>query len=253
MVCCGDVLGKGGDDWACLKYLEAISSESLSSSGRVALILGNHEVMNVAGNMRHVARQGFRDVAVDFGGWRTLDEARAKRREVFAPGGPGALLLHDLCGNEPVARIVGDTLFCHGGIHDTFLDKYRRPGETYRRALRRLNDEACAWLAGRNPMPASLEGDFSPAWLAAYSFPPGAEPEPADCASARRVLRLLDCKRMVVGHTPQLDVGCNAACGGTVLRIDTGASRVYGGSKEAVELRRGVEPTVHSAAVRLGF
>eukprot|EP00976_Prorocentrum_cordatum_P107994 1194750-Prorocentrum_minimum.AAC.5 len=37
------------------------------------------------------------------------------------------------------------------------------------------------------------------------------------------MLRQLGCKRLVVGHTPQLD-GCNATCGGKVWRVDVGMS-----------------------------
>lgn len=204
------------------------------------MVLGNHEVMNVAGDMRYVTREGFREVAADTVGCSSsLQAARQARTEAFRPGGPGALLLEELCAGAPVARIVGDTLFCHGGLHATFLERHRRPGEKYRRVLRRVNNGASDWLLGhttRTPDSLTRDAQLSPAWLDAYSNPPDAEPHPTDCLAATRALALLNCNRMIVGHTPQLHAGCNAACRGAVIRIDTGASKSYGGPKEALEL-----------------
>jgi hypothetical protein len=49
----------------------------------------------------------------------------------------------------------------------------------------------------------------------------------------------LGVKRMVVGHTVQ-DQGINAACDGTVWRIDVGLSKAYGGPIQVLEIVDGV-------------
>lgn len=44
------------------------------------------------------------------------------------------------------------------------------------------------------------------------------------CSTVKDVLSKLGAKRLVVGHTPQLN-GCNCECGGQVWRVDVGMSR----------------------------
>jgi hypothetical protein len=50
-------------------------------------------------------------------------------------------------------------------------------------------------------------------------------------------------KRMVVGHTVQKQ-GINAACDGSVWRIDVGLAKLYDGPIEVLELAVGAEPKV---------
>ncbi|KAJ8600274.1 hypothetical protein CTAYLR_000641 [Chrysophaeum taylorii] len=241
VVSTGDVLDGGGEDWKCLKYLRSLQETARRQGGDVVLTLGNHECLNLQGNLASVAPQGFLDVESDVG----------SRRAAFLPGGPGALLLNDLCAGSPVARIVGDTLFCHGGVHVDFLDRHRPEAASYREVLSSVNAKACDWLVGRR-VDTLADGtprilDFrSPAWLRLYSNPPNAEPSKRHCDAARHALRALGCNRMVVGHTPQFSA--DSCCGDRVYRIDTGAH--YGGPKEALELRKGLEPRVRSAAIR---
>jgi hypothetical protein len=51
-----------------------------------------------------------------------------------------------------------------------------------------------------------------------------------------RVLRAVDAKRMVVGHTPQ-QMGITSGCNGRVWRIDVGLARYYGGPVQALEIQ----------------
>jgi hypothetical protein len=71
-----------------------------------------------------------------------------------------------------------------------------------------------------------------PVWTRKYS----SEDEAPDCATLAKALALLNAKRMVVGHTVQRH-GINAACDGTVWRIDVGLSRFFGGPIEVLEIR----------------
>lgn len=57
-----------------------------------------------------------------------------------------------------------------------------------------------------------------------------------NCRALEQALQMAGAKRMVVGHTPQLE-GCNAQCEGRVWRIDVGLSRGVLGSSPQVLVR----------------
>jgi hypothetical protein len=76
----------------------------------------------------------------------------------------------------------------------------------------------------------------SPMWHRAYSQ---GEPDAATCATLDEALAALKVSRLVVGHTPQLGRGANAACDGKVWRIDTGMAAHYGGQAQVIEITEG--------------
>src|SRR5512140_1089804 len=73
----GDVLDRGDDERAVLELLERLSTEAKAAGGALIQLLGNHELMNAAGDFRYVTPGGARD----FGG---------ERQRVLAPGGAWA-------------------------------------------------------------------------------------------------------------------------------------------------------------------
>jgi Calcineurin-like phosphoesterase len=204
----GDQIDRGDDDRAVLELFARLAQEAPKDGGRVIALAGNHELMNVVHDFRYVTPGS----NGPFGGVEG-------RRQAFAPGGEFARMLAE----RPVVAQVGDSLFVHGGV----LERHLRYG------LGRMNREARAFMAGELPSPpAALVDPDAPVWTRAYS----AEPGPDECAEAKRVLAALGAARMVVGHTVQAD-GINAACDGSVWRIDVGMSRAYGGAPQALELR----------------
>mmetsp|Transcript_20788 Transcript_20788/g.64218 ORF Transcript_20788/g.64218 Transcript_20788/m.64218 type:complete len:313 (-) Transcript_20788:102-1040(-) len=247
LLSCGDVLDFGEDDWTCLQMLRRLQDDARAKRGDVAMVLGNHEVMNVVGDVKDVHPRALEALATE----RDLVEAR---RHAFEPGGRGARVIADLCGATPVVKIVGDTLFCHGGLRLPALDVDGFRGDAPTK-LAALNGKARQWLLGASAtIPAALQASaLSPVWSRAYSKPAGAEPPRSSCDAARETLAALKCSRMVVGHTPQITQGVNAACCGAVYRIDTGASAHFGGRKETLELRPGQEPRILSPHVRFDF
>lgn len=264
LISTGDVLDRGDEDWECLTYLHALQAKARRSRGDVCLILGNHEVLNVLGEMRFASTQSLHACAAECepprrNVERDDDWAWRARQKAFAPGGIGALYLADLCGDAPVARACGDTLYCHGGLHVVALTV----GAAARRKrlatapaadapalelLAALNADAAAWLRGAGPLPAALgASESSPVWSRAYSHPAGAEPSTSRCGDAAKALDALGLRQMVVGHTPQITAGINACCGGRVYRIDTGLSSFYGGMKQCLEVEEGRRPKVISS------
>ena len=107
LVSTGDVLDRGDEDWECLAYLHTLQAAARRKRGDVCLVLGNHEVLNVLGEMRFASTKSWHAAAeacepprrnVE----RDDDWARRARIRAFAPGGAGAAYLADLCGDAPV-------------------------------------------------------------------------------------------------------------------------------------------------------
>ena len=61
-------------------------------------------------------------------------------------------------------------------------------------------------------------------------------PDAQACATLEQALKLLNAKRMVMGHTVQRP-DISSACSDKAWRIDVGMSAYYGGPIEVLELR----------------
>ena len=139
LVVTGDVLDRGPDSRRVMDLLMQLEGQAAESGGRVHVLLGNHEVMNLVGDLRYVSAAEYAAFAEDespaerarglevFGASRagTPDDAAlgakfAKRappgffahRRAFAPDGPYGRWLLD----KPLIVVINDTAFVHGGL-----------------------------------------------------------------------------------------------------------------------------------------
>ncbi len=55
LVITGDILDRGPDSRKVMDLLMRIEDEALAAGGQVHLLLGNHEVMNLVGDLRYVS------------------------------------------------------------------------------------------------------------------------------------------------------------------------------------------------------
>jgi len=223
----GDQLDRGEGELEILDLLERLTAEAGRVGGAVHVLNGNHEFLNVSGNMRYTTPGGF----ATFRGLPGLDvsgpalaafpEAERPRRAALAPGGPIARRL----ARRNVAVIVGSTVFVHGGVLPA----------TAIYGLDRINRESRAWLRGELAEPPEvLLSRWGPVWSRHYSR----DPDEADCAMLARTLRLLGAERMVVGHTVQ-EAGPQERCRGLVWCIDAGLSAHFGGATAVLEITGG--------------
>jgi hypothetical protein len=208
----GDQLDRGDQERDVLDSLARWGREAAAVGGAVHVLVGNHEVMNTAGDLRYVTPGGFAAFADVPGEVPGAPEAQRGRVAAFRPGGPYAALLAD----HPVVLQLGPVLFVHGGLHP----------EHVAYGVDRINAEARAWFAGRGSKPAVLDGPLAPVWSRRYSE------DPPDCGALSSTLGALGAATMVVGHTVQ-EGGIASACGGAVWRIDAGLARHYGGPAQA--------------------
>lgn len=219
----GDQLDRGDGEREILDLLETLARQAERAGGKVHVLNGNHEIMNVQGDLRYVTPAGFSR----FEGLAGLDLSQPVLAEVppfararaaaFLPGGLYARRL----ATRPVILQLGENVFAHGGV----LPEHVAYG------IERLNRETQAWLAGQGDFPALLNEQNSPVWTRVYSQPD----QPADCEQLARVLGQLKARRLIVGHSVQTEI--NAACEGQVWRIDTGMATAYGGTVQVLEIR----------------
>lgn len=157
----GDLIDRGPDDRRVLELMMALEEEAARDRGRVVVILGNHEVMNLHGDLRYVARAAFESFAAPNSQARLeaayeaylqlepLDtEASTETWQSFLARHPVGYLEHREAFG-PKGRIgkwlrkrqalvkIGDVVFAHGGIHPDVAERRLRP----------INDQAKTELA----------------------------------------------------------------------------------------------------------
>lgn len=140
LVIVGDLLDRGPESRQAMDFLMRLEGEAASAGGRVHTLIGNHEVMNLVGDLRYVAREEYAAFADDetvaerdrwFEAYRqrvTADETDVDalrntfddrfppgyfaHRRAFAPGGRyGRWLL-----SKPILVVINETAFVHGGL-----------------------------------------------------------------------------------------------------------------------------------------
>jgi len=142
LVITGDILDRGADSRQVMDLLMRLEDEARKADGRVHLLLGNHEVMNLTGDLRYVAAAEYAAFAEEENpadreqGFETFrasqsvageapDEAVLRRefdlrappgyfghRRAFAPEGRyGKWLLE-----KPLLVVINETAFVHGGL-----------------------------------------------------------------------------------------------------------------------------------------
>jgi len=221
----GDVLDRGDDERALLDLIARLETEARAAGGAFVMLLGNHELMNAAGDFRYVTPAGLHafDGAVGGSLAAPASEDQRSRIEALGPGGSYARQL----AHHAVIAIVGDTVFSHAGVLGDWVHH-----------IDEVNQSARCWLDGQGGEPPPvLTADDGPVWTRV------AGARDVDCAAVTGALDALAVKRMVVGHTVQ-DHGITSACDGVVWRIDVGLARRYGGPIQVLELAPGASPKV---------
>lgn len=204
----GDMVDRGPDSKGVMETLQRLQKEALAAGGKVISVVGNHEAMNMMGDLRYVSEE---DVA-GFGG----AEARAAE---FAPTGRFG---HWFPENDAVVQL-GTTVFAHGGVSARFAPQ----------GAMGLSKAVKVALVGAGP--ADVLGTEGPLWYRGYLL----ADESLACAELDQALSAMGATRMVVGHTTQKSGKIAARCGGRLLGIDTGISAHYGTHLAALQIADG--------------
>lgn len=127
----GDITDRGAGVRQALDLLMTLETEASAAGGKVHVLLGNHEVMNLLGETRDVSPEAFSN----FGG-------DAAYRAAFGPDGRYGKWLR----SKPILANVDGSVFMHAGINLKFTTE--RLDELNRRARREIGewDEGRRWL-----------------------------------------------------------------------------------------------------------
>ena len=130
----GDVTDRGAGMRAALDLLIALEPQARRAGGRVHALLGNHEVMNLVGELRDANPAIFET----FGGEEAM-------REAFSPRGKYGRWLRD----KRIIAAIDGSIFLHGGINPEF--SRGSVDDIDRQARRELAewDAGVAWLVER--------------------------------------------------------------------------------------------------------
>ena len=214
-------------------------------AAQVITLIGNHEAMNMTGDLRYVPPAEFQNYVTRnseaareqvFQANKSKLEAeyrrsnpqitdaeiKAKFQEKYPLGyveqrlawAPNGEIGRWVLGN-PVVAIVGDSLFVHGGIST----KYDTD------TVAQINDLAHAALSTpATDDDAIIEDQVGPLWYRGF-----AEENETTVKDIADVLKAFSVKRMVIAHTPHLS-GIKVLDQGRVIDIDTGITASYGGT-----------------------
>ena len=87
LVFVGDLVDRGPDDRQVLDLARRLQVEAAEAGGRVHTLLGNHEVMNLSGDLRYVSEKGFRDFLPEEDR-KARNQAMQRFRNTVGPGIP---------------------------------------------------------------------------------------------------------------------------------------------------------------------
>ncbi len=292
VVSLGDLLDRGADSRRIMDLVMRLQGEAQAAGGSLQVVLGNHEAMNLLGDLRYVAPADFAAYAAGEpadlrerarAGWQGRSGQTAAefdtrfppgwfaRRAAFAADGVYGRWLLGL----PVAIVIGDTLFMHGGpspvLAGLSLDeinlRYRAALADYLAALAPLEaaglvqiedayeDRAAAVrqrLAAADPaLRARLTGAVEGFAAADGSAMLGVDGPnwyrgAALCNACsesdvlRPVLEGLRVARLVIGHTVAHGGRVATRFDGAVIKLDAGMNHaVFGGHPAALVLAGG--------------
>ncbi len=250
----GDSTDRGADSRKAIDLLRKLSKQALRAGGRVHIVIGNHEVMNVTGDLRYVhpgEYAAFKDQYSErrLAAYYQQTVARLKattprgetfslpkdHREQWNKQFPLGFVAHRDAWSpqgeygrwtllNATAVKVADTVFVHGGLSSKYAKLSLR---TLNRRVREEIRNPKLWGEG-----SIIDDPEGPFWYRGWAELPET---PENEALLDKVLSKLGAQRMVVGHTPLVNTVL-PRFNGKVIVADVGLSDYYGGANAALEL-----------------
>lgn len=244
----GDIPDRGPDTRRIIEHLRRLASQAERAGGRVHHLIGNHEAMNVYGDLRYVSAGEFAAYADRrspqlrdryYRAWlATLEQhdpaARAalprdhrrqwnqdhplgwvEHRMAWDPRWQGNQRMFEWVMASAVAVQVNDLIFVHGGISQRYCGH----------SLESLSKQVHAVLREPDRVAGSIVEDAQgPLW---YRGLAGVAPATSPAVVAA-ILDRHQASRIVIGHTPTGGV-ILPRYQGRVIQVDTGIGSYYGG------------------------
>ncbi len=265
----GDIPDRGPDTLKIIEHLQKLEKQAKKAGGRLHLLIGNHEHMNITGDLRYVhpgeyeafETRNSKQLRNNYYAY-VVSTLEQQREALLVSGGDasnlpladdsfkrnwyaehplgfvehrlawqqGGELFEWIAAHNTVIRI-NDVLFLHAGLSAELLPL----------SITDINDRIRAEL-NREDFEGEPLGtaDSGPLWYRGLAR----GDEVAERAALSRVLDHFGAKMIVLGHTPDLNA-ITPRFGGEVVIIDTGISAYYGGYLASLLIEAGVATAIH--------
>jgi hypothetical protein len=242
----GDCLDRGASSRKVMDLLMVLENQAKKAKGRVHALIGNHEAMNLYGDLRYVSAGEYesfktsesaemRDRAYD----TLADAARkndaaykakwyeehplgwAEHRQAFSPSGKYGKFIRE---RYAIVKI-NDSLFLHGGISKKYVST----------SMSDLNKKIRAELKDFSLLKGGIAmDDVGPLWYRGLA----SDPEESLSPLVDGILRAFGVARVVIGHTPTKGA-VTPRFGARVILIDVGLSKGYNNSPACLLIDEG--------------
>jgi len=227
-------------DLKILNYFTKLHDQAQKKGGAVYSIIGNHELMNVNGDMRYVSYENIKD----FNNYKKpdntiIEDGMEARKWAFSPGNPIANFLG--CTRQ-LSLIICSNLFVHAGVLPKIAQKY---------GVEEMNQVMSLFLWDKLNNQYDYKelldsSDYSPLWNRVF----GSKMQSTEsCNHLMNPLKeIYKVDRMFIGHTPQVATGISNTCEGKIWLTDYGASKAFN-QFDTIYLQNNVRSEVRDAQV----
>lgn len=251
----GDVLDRGAGSRKAMDLLINLEKQAAKAGGQVHSLIGNHEAMNLYGDLRYTVpgefaayrtgdseqvRTFFWEQESKAGSVAADDDAARKKWEAEHPlgwfehriaFGPKGTYGKWIRSHNAMVKI-NDTVYLHGGISPRYASA----------PVSGINEMIAAELNDLTKMKegSPVTAEDGPLWYRGLAQDEGA----AIAAHVDQVLATHGVKRIVIGHTPT-GGAIIPRFGGKVIVIDAGMNAVYGSNRAVLLLEGGNAYAIH--------
>ena len=221
----GDFFDRGLHVTECLWLIYHLEQEALKAGGYVHFILGNHEIMNMNGDLRYMRNKYYENTYIikeAYSNWYTPDTELGRWLQ-----------------SKNIVEKIGTYLFTHGGISEEVAGNKADIEKINSKARDFYYKEAKALECKDEFLVALFNDKSSPFWYRGYVS------ETIDEAVLNTILTKYEVSKIVVGHSLVDDV--RYIYNGKVIAIDTKHAT---GDAEAFLVESGSEYRVDIAGKR---
>jgi hypothetical protein len=204
------MVDRGPDGRKVMDLLIKLEPQARRAGGYVHALIGNHEAMNVYGDVRYVSE-------ADFASYQSESSEEEPGKPQGYTGhsklwGPNGTYGKWVRSHNTIIKI-NDTVFVHGGIGPKYASD----------TIRQINDRIREELNDPSKLPGGwVMDEEGPLWYRGLAE----GDQEALGTHVAMVLKQLKAARMVIGHT-FTDGAITPRFGGKVLLIDIGLARIY--------------------------
>ena len=215
-------------DLEIMLFYDSLDRIAIKSNGRVFSLLGNHEIMNVSGDMRYVSNKGRVEYSPEP---KDADIGLSNRKQLF-----NTIIAKKMACTRSTILVIGDYLFVHGGIANKLAYQYKLLD------INQIIRKFLSNMRSNSDIKKLLHSSkFSPLWYRQLAYIPQDNNgnRHAECTTVFDPIMqsinktnqpTIQIKGMIIGHTPQFTVfgsGITTACSNRIIRTDIGASTAF--------------------------